>query len=288
MKLKEMDTLRIIDSHQHFWKKELFADRTLPPEMSILGNDYEPKDLQPLLEKVGVQGTVLVQTHSSLSNTYQFLEYAETIDWIVAVVGWVDLTDPKVDEVLDVLQAHPKFKGVRHQWEDEADPAWILRDDVVRGLREVAKRGLRYDVLVKPPNWAYITQLAKIIPDLPLVIDHIGKPLIGARQFDNWAAVMTGAAEFPQMMCKISGMITEADWGNWKPADLKPYVHKVIEVFGVDRVMWGSDWPVCLLAGSYARVFDALQECLVDLTRAEKAMIMGENAKTFYGIANLS
>jgi len=277
--------MRVIDAHQHFWKKELFATHVLPPEMGILAHDYGPTDLKPLLDGAGVQQTVLVQTHSSLRNSYEFLEYAAANDWIGGVVGWVDLTDPKLGKVLDALREHPKFVGVRHQWEDEADPAWLMRADVLRGLQEVAKHGLRYDLLAKPPNWEYIPQVAKAVPDLPLVIDHIGKPRIRDWQFEDWAAAMTLAAGFPQMMCKLSGMITEADWHSWRPADLKPYVEKVIELFGVERVMYGSDWPVCLLAGSYERVFDTLQECLTSLTEVEKAMVLGENARRFYGMA---
>jgi len=277
--------MKITDAHQHFWKKELFATRKIPPEMGILVNDYQPEGLKPLMDEVGVHQTVLVQTHSSLRNTYEFLEIAEANDWIGGVVGWVDLADPRVGEVLDALQEHPKFKGIRHQWEDEPDPAWIMRDDVLRGLQELARRGIPYDLLAKPPNWEYIPKVAEAVPDLPLVIDHIAKPQIRVRQFDDWVLAMTKAVDFPQMFCKLSGMITEADWHNWKLADLKPYVDTVIELFGVDRVMYGSDWPVCLLAGSYAQVFDALQECLANLSEGEKAMILGENARRFYRIA---
>ena len=277
--------MRIVDSHQHFWVKDLFADR-LPPEMSILLDDFKPEDLKPLLDEVGVQQTILVQTHSALENSHEFLEIAEANDWVSGVVGWVDLTDPAVGDTLDGLQAHPKFKGVRHQWEDEQDPAWIMRPEVLRGLRAVAKRGLRYDLLAKPPNWGYIPQVAEAVPDLSLVIDHIAKPRIHERQFDDWAVAMARAAEFPQMMCKVSGMVTEADWHNWTPGDLRPYVEKVIELFGVERVMYGSDWPVCLLAGSYAQVFEALQECLSGLSESERAKVLGENARRFYEITD--
>lgn len=277
--------MRIVDSHQHFWKKDLFADQ-LPSEMSVLLDDFKPEDLKPLLDEVGVQQTILVQTHSALENSHDFLEIAEANDWVSGVVGWVDLTDPAVGDTLHGLQAHPKFKGVRHQWEDEQDPAWIMRPDVLRGLREVAKRGLRYDLLAKPPNWEYIPQVAEAIPDLSLVIDHIAKPRIYERQFDDWAVAMARAAEFPQMMCKVSGMVTEADWHNWTPGDLRPYVEKVIELFGVERVMYGSDWPVCLLAGPYAQVFKALQECLSGLSESERDKVLGENARRFYGITD--
>lgn len=275
--------MKIVDAHQHFWREGLFAGR-FPPEMDALLRAYTPEDLKPRLDELGIEQTVLVQTHSALENTYEFLHIAEAHDWVAGVVGWVDLTDPRVGETLDLLTAYPKFKGVRHQWEDEADPAWIMRREVLRGLREVAKRGLRYDLLAKPPNWDYIPRVAEAVPDLPLVIDHIAKPRIRERQFDDWVAMMARAAEFPQMMCKLSGMVTEADWHRWTAVDLAPYVDKAIELFGVDRVMYGSDWPVCLLAGSYAEVFHALQECLSGLRQADRAGIMGENAVRFYGL----
>jgi L-fuconolactonase len=266
--------LDIIDAHQHFWTKKVAAQRERPPEVQkVLVRDYQPFDLKPLMVEAGVQQTVLVQNYSALENSYELLEYADIHDWIGAVVGWVDLADPAAGDVLDKLIEHPKFKGVRHQWENEPEPAWILSDDVLHGLRELAKRGPRYDLLSKPHNWMYIPQVAHVVPDPPLVIDHIAKPRIRDNQFDEWAVVMTQVAKFPQIMCKLSGMVTE------------PYVDKAIEVFGVDRVMFGSDWPVCLLAASYDEVLGALKECLIGLREDEISKILAENARSFYGIA---
>lgn len=276
--------MRIVDAHQHFWQPRVSDILGMPPETDLLRRDYGPEDLKPLIDQVGVQQTVLMQSYSSMENTRDFLRIAEAHPWVAAVVGWVDLTDPGVGEQLDELRIHPKFKGVRHQWQDEPDPAWILRDDVLRGLRELEARGIPFDLLPKEPNWQYIPRAAEAVPELPMVIDHIGKPRIAAGQFDDWAAAMTRAARFPQIKCKLSGMVTEADWGRWKPADLKPYVEKTLELFGVDRVMYGSDWPVCLLASSYSRVLDALQECLSGLGESERGMVLGENARRFYGI----
>lgn len=276
--------MKLIDAHQHFWQRELMARLALPPAMSILVRDYGPEDLKPLLSRAGVQQTVLVQTHSSFRNTTEFLSLAEQHDWIAAVVGWVDLADPQAGQTLDSLKGFPKFKGARHQWEDESDPAWILRPAVLCGLGELAKRGYTYDLLAKPHNWPYITKVADELPDLPLVIDHIAKPNIAKKQFNDWAAVMTDAARYPQMTCKLSGMVNEANWKTWKAADLKPYVDKVLEVFGPDRVMFGSDWPVCLLAGSYPQVFEALQEAIRDYDESVRDRILGENAAKFYRI----
>ena len=275
--------MRVTDAHQHFWKRDLMVGR-VPQSMETLIADFQPEDLRPQLDELGVEQTVLVQTHSSLKNNDEFLTIAENHDWVGAVVGWVDLTDPDVGRTLEALATNPKFRGVRHQWEDEQDPAWIMRPDVLRGLREVAKCGLRYDLLAKPPNWPYLAQVAEAVPNLPLVIDHIAKPSIKTRQFDDWVEAMTQAAQVPHMMCKVSGMVTEADWDNWQPSDLKPYVTHAIEIFGIDRVMWGSDWPVCLLAGSYAQVFGALKYSITDLSEPDQAKILGENARRFYGI----
>ena len=279
----------ITDAHQHFWTKEviaaLFEKLGVPLEsVQTIVRDFEPKDLKPWLDKLGVSQTVVVQVNATLENTRYFLDLADRHSWIGGVVGWVDLADPAIRETLDQIK-HPKLVGFRHQWHDEADPAWNVRPDVLRGLKELARRGLRYDLLVKPREWKYILQVAEAVPDLPLVIDHIAKPNIAARQFDDWVAAMKVAASIPRMHIKLSGLVTEADPANWKPSDLKPYVEKVVELFGAGRVMFGSDWPVCLLAArSYEEVFTALQTCLAGLSEAEKALVLGENARRFYGL----
>lgn len=220
----------------------------------------------------------------ALSSSHEALALARDNPWIAGVVGWVDLADPAVGAALDELRSYPVFKGVRHLWELETDPGWIMRPKVLRGLRAVAERGLTFDLLVQQPQWPYIAQVAAALPELRLVIDHIGKPRIARGQFGDWVDMMTQAASFPQMHVKLSGMITEADWQHWRPADLRPYVLKTIELFGVERVMFGSDWPVCLVAGSYSQVLDALRECLRELSEVEQSLVLGTNARTFYGI----
>ncbi len=276
--------MKIIDAHQHFWKKELFTNLKLPPGMEILVNDYAPEDLKPLLDQIGVSQTVLVQTNSSLQNTRDFIEIANRHPWVGAVVGWVDLADPEIGITLDSLQKYPKLKGLRHQWEDESDPAWLIRPDILRGLEQVAKHGFSYDLLAKPHNWKYIPTVARAVPDLPLVIDHIAKPNIRLGQFKEWDETMALAAQYPQIMLKLSGMISEADWHNWKPKDLQPYIDRGIELFGPDRVMFGSDWPVCLLACSYSQVFEAVQECVANYSETGREKLFYENARKFYRI----
>lgn len=279
----------ITDSHQHFWTRDviagLFESLQVPLEdVKVIVRDFEPDDLKPWLDKLGISQTVVVQVNSTLENTHYFLDLADKYDWIGGVVGWIDLTDPAIGETLDQIQ-HPKLVGFRHQWHDEPDAAWNVLPEVLRGLRELAKRGLRYDLLVMPREWEYIPQVAEAVPELPLVIDHIAKPKIVEDQFDDWVEAMKVAASIPRMHIKLSGMVTEADWNAWKPSDLRPYIDKAIELFGVERVMYGSDWPVCLLAAaSYEQVFEALNKNLASLNEQEKAMVLGETARRFYGI----
>jgi L-fuconolactonase len=245
---------------------------------------FLPEDLRPLLQETGVVQSVLVQAQASLDETYWFLRLAEANYFIAGVVGWVDITAPDLAEVLDKLMQHPKFKGVRHQVEDEPDEAWLNRPDVLRGFKELARRNLPYDLLIKPKHLRYIPAIAEQIPELRMVVDHIAKPAIVLNDFDNWARDFAVAARIPNVWCKLSGMITEADWRQWKPSDLKPYIDYLIEHFGFDRLMFGSDWPVCLLAGTYKQVFEALDENLSGINDSQKAKIFGGNAQHFYNL----
>ena len=276
---------KIIDAHQHFLNPDRFQYPWMSPERRPLKRTFLPEDLMPILKRLEIDTTIAVQAIGNSDETDWLLELTADHEFIDGVVGWVDLTDPGLSDVLHSLKQHKKFKGVRHIWEDEPDPAWIMRNDILKGLREVAKHGIPYDLLVKPVNWEYIPKIAQAVPDLRLVIDHMAKPSIRDKQFDDWAIMMAKAAEFPQMHCKVSGLITEAVWKKWKPSDLKPYVEKVIEIFGVNRLIFGSDWPVCLLAGTYEQMFHALQECLEHLDQREKSLILGRNAANFYSIS---
>ncbi len=275
----------VVDSHQHFWDVARFEYPWMGPEVAPIAKTFLPPDLAPTLAGLGIDKTVLVQARSALEDTTWFLELATEYDFIAGVVGWVDLLDPNLPRVLDHLLGHPKFKGVRHQVHDEPDEAWIVRDDVLRGLRELAKRDIPYDLLLRPPHLKYVPRVVDRLPNLPLVIDHIAKPEIAHGKIDEWARDMERVAVIPHIYCKVSGMITEADWGAWAPTDLRPYGEVVVEQLGYDRLMFGSDWPVCLLAGTYRQVWDAAHTTVGPLSDEAHAKVFGGNAATFYKLA---
>ena len=288
--MSESSALRAvrIDAHQHFWPQptpELFPWMT--DELAALRRPFGPEDLRPLLQARQIDWSVLVQTRSSLEETREFLAIADQIDFVAGVVGWVDLTAPNVGEVLAELQASPTGRwlvGIRHQVHDEDDREWLLRTDVQHGLRAVQAAGLAYDLLLKPRELPAALKTARAFPDLRLVIDHIAKPEIGRGLREPWASGMAPFAELPHVSCKLSGMVTEADWQTWTPADLQPYIEQVVGWFGTDRLLYGSDWPVSTLAAPYERVHDALVEVLTRLgvSEAAQASIFGENARAFY------
>jgi len=272
----------VIDAHQHFWDPGHLTYPWMHGEaVAPLCRPFLPRDLDPILRDVGVDRTVVVQAQSSLDETRWLLDLADANAFIAGVVGWVDLTSSDLSGVLDDLEKHPKFKGVRHQAEDEPD-GWLIRPDVLEGLRELARRGIPYDLLVKPGHLSSVLVIADRIPDLRMVVDHIAKPHIASKRLEPWATDLAQLAGIPAVSCKLSGMITEADWKDWTPGDLKPYVDHVVEHFGFDRIMFGSDWPVCVLAGTYARVVDALNECLGRISPSDRAKVFGGNARAFY------
>ncbi len=273
-----------IDAHHHFWQLDRFRYPWMTPDLEPLLRDYGPADLQPLLAAHHVDRSVLVQTISSLDETRWFLQLSERHEFIAGVVGWVDLTDPALDQMLDELAPHPKFVGVRHQVHDEPDDRWLLRDDVLRGLAQLAARSIPYDLLLRPRHIPAAIEVALALPELSLVVDHIAKPAIAHRGWDDWAKPFAKLAKHPNVTCKLSGMITEADWQQWQPGDLRPYVDHALSCFGAERLMFGSDWPVCLLAGGYGRVVAALEENLAGLSDAERADVFGGTAVRVYGL----
>ncbi len=278
-----MTQIPVVDSHHHFWEIERF-DYSWMPEGSPLATDYGPDDLAPLVQEAGVDYTVIVQAVSSPDEALWLLEFAEQHEFIAGVVGWVDLTDLDVPYTLDELQRSKYFKGVRHIWEGENDPGWIVNSGAINGLKELVRRRLTFDFLAKPPNLPFIPQVMDQVPDLKAVVDHIAKPLIADHTVEPWLSDLRKVASINGIHCKVSGMITEADQQNWTIDDLRPYVHHVLGMFGPDRLMFGTDWPVCTLAGEYKTVADTTREILKSLSPADKAGVFGGNANRFYGL----
>lgn len=278
----------VVDAHHHFWTPSRYDYYWMAgAELDPIRRPFTPADLQPLLTAAGVDYTVLVQTVPSVQETQEFMQMAAETPFVAGVVGWVDLTAEDVAETLAALKAQPNGKwlvGIRHMVHDETDPEWLLRADVQRGLAAVRDAGLAYDFLVRPRELPVALATAHALPDNRFAIDHIAKPLIASGKIKEWRALMEPFRNLPHVSCKLSGMITEADWNAWTPDDLRPYVETALDIFGVDRVMYGSDWPVCLLAGSYGAVKEALETALPPLSSGEKAQVFGGNAIGFYGL----
>jgi len=277
----------IIDAHQHFWDPAGPGDfQWLEGAFAAINRRFMSADLRPSLDARGVKGTVLVQTMNDEDETRAFLDIAETTDFVAGVVGWVDLASPDVGDRLSRLRAGPGGRylvGIRHLIHHETDPNWLAGSRVVPGLAAVEEAGLVYDFVPNLPQLHGCIEVAERFPNLRFVLDHISKPDIRGGGFDEWARPMRAfAKERDHVWCKLSGMVTEADWSQWSVSDLKPYVHEALDIFGVERCMFGSDWPVCLVAANYERVFDALQECLQGLGTDEKRRIFGGNAVEAY------
>lgn len=275
----------IIDAHQHFWELGRFDTRWLEvPEHRPIRRNFLPGDLKPLLDAAGVGQTVFVQTQHDLEENRWALGLAERHPWIAGVVGWVDLASDACEEQLLEFRRHVKFVGVRHITQGEPDVDFIVRPEVFRGLKVLEKHGVPFDLLFYVQHLHHAQTLARELPELKLVIDHLSKPHIKAGRLDNWESNLRQAAKYPNVYCKLSGMVTEADWGRWTPADLRPYVQTALEAFGPDRLMYGSDWPVSTLAGDYQRVLDALREALGSISDDEQAQIFHRTAREFYGL----
>jgi L-fuconolactonase len=273
-----------IDAHQHFWQfSQPFDYEWLKsPSHKAICRDYLPDDLKPHLDRCGISKSIFVQTQHNLAENRWALSLADHYDFLAGVVGWIDLASPACEAQLLEFKEHPKFVGVRHIVQDEPDPDFIIRPEVVRGLKVLEKHGVPFDLLFFVQHLKHAATLGKILPDLPMVIDHLAKPKIKEHSIDDWLPHLQAAAKCPNIFCKLSGMVTEADWDRWRPEDLKPYIQHVVDLFGPQRCLFGSDWPVCELAGSYEQVYASLVENISDLTPAERAGIMGENARRFY------
>jgi len=271
-----------IDAHQHFWDIHRFQYPWMPPGESPLRRNYVPQDLEPILKRNRFEGSVVVQANTIIEETLWLLELASEHEFVRGIVGWVDLTDPRVGATLDKFQRHAKFKGVRHLVHDEPDVNWLLRADVIAGLRELARREVPYDLLLRPQHLKIVPGVAEKVPGLRMVVDHIAKPPIATGRMDDWAEDMATVAKIPNVYCKLSGMITEADHRDWKAEHLRPYVAHVLKLFGPERLMFGSDWPVCTLAGSWKEVLAAFTQAIGPQPIDVREKLLGGTAEKFY------
>ena len=276
--------MSVVDSHQHFWDLSKFDYPWMGDGDSVLKQNHLPEMLKPQMDEAGVDRTVIIQAVSSIDEAFWLLDLADVNEWIAGVVAWVDLQSPTVGDDLDALQKREKFCGIRHIWHDEPNDDWILGPAVLEGLRELARRDIAYDLLVRPQHLKYVPPLLEAIPDLRTVVDHIAKPNIAERLMEPWATELAIIASNPSVYCKFSGMVTEANHDNWTVGDLVPYADRIVEMFGYDRMMFGSDWPVSRLASQYPRTFRSYVEALGDLPIDDFAKVFGGNAERFYGL----
>lgn len=280
-----MPAASVIDAHQHFWDPRRAGYPWMTGAKAGLRRPFGPDDLRPALRTCGVESTILVQTRSSYEESKEFLALAAASGFVAGVVAWVDLTDPAAGERIAELRQHPGgdcLAGIRHQVEDEPDPDWLRRPDVQRGLRAVGDAGLVYDLLVTSRELPAALAVARLNPGVRFVIDHIAQPPIEAGEIEPWATLMAPFAELENVCCKLSGMVTMADHRHWTPADLSPYAERVLEWFGPGRLLFGSDWPVCLLAADYPGVLRAAEQVLARISPNERAQIFRGTAAGLY------
>jgi L-fuconolactonase len=272
-----------IDSHQHFWKADRGDYHWMSPAVPVLCRDYLPEDLQPLLARNKIDKTILVQAAQTKAETDFLLYLAQPHDFIAGVIGWLDMDSPNFARELELYTKKTKFLGLRPMLQDIPQDDWILRPQVINSLKLIAERDIPFEFLTYTRHLPHVLNALKAVPHLRAVIDHLSKPEIKNQKLEPWASLMAEVAKHPNVYCKLSGMITEANHETWTIEDLRPFVERVLGSFGADRVMYGSDWPVCLLAGSYNRVIGALQAILKPhLNERQEAAVFGDNARRFY------
>ncbi|RNI31068.1 amidohydrolase family protein [Rufibacter latericius] len=268
-----------IDAHQHIWQYDPARDTWITEDMAAIRRDFLPPDLQPILEKNGFTGCVLVQAKED--NDF-LLEIAAAHDFVKGVVGWVEFQDEQVGEQLAYLKQYKKLKGFRYILQSAQDRALMLQPAFKRGIAQLRDYSYTFDILIFPDQLGYTKEFVSAFPDQPFVIDHLAKPTIKDGKWEEWAKQIKAFAGHENVSCKISGMVTEADWRNWKKADFRPYLDAVVETFGPKRIMFGSDWPVCLVAGAYEEVLGIVEDYFSGFSPDEQALFFGGNATRFY------
>jgi L-fuconolactonase len=270
-----------LDAHQHFWSYDAAQYPWIPPG-SPLHRSWLPDDLAALQQPLGFDGSIAVQARQVVEESDWLLGLADKHANVKGVVGWVDLRSDRVEADLERLARHPKFVGVRHVVQEEPDDAFMLGQDFQRGISKLAAYGLTYDILIYPKQLAAALRLAENFPEQPFVLDHIAKPFIKAGRIEPWATQLRQLAKLPNVHCKVSGMLTEADHQAWRAEQFRPYLDTVFEAFGPARLMYGSDWPVCLFAGSYEQAYRLVDDYARGLTDQQRVGLFGGNAAAFY------
>jgi L-fucono-1,5-lactonase len=275
----------IIDAHHHLWDPARSDYPWLTDELAAVRRRFGPEDLAPLIQSAGIDRTILVQTLSSRAETTELLATAAKHDFIAGVVGWVDLADPGVAEAIAEQRADvggSRLVGIRHQVQDEPDRAWLLRPEVSRGIGAVGAAGLTYDLLVRPRELPAALTTVRAHPSVGFVVDHLAKPPIRTGRLEPWLSLIRPFGELDNVAAKLSGLVTEANWRGWRVDDLRPFVDGALQTFGPDRLLFGSDWPLCLLAASYQEVFEAVQSATEGLSPTERDQVFGETARRVY------
>ncbi|PJJ75670.1 L-fuconolactonase [Thermoflavifilum aggregans] len=271
----------VIDAHQHFWIYDPVKDAWITDKMSVLKRNYMPDDLLPELKQAGVDGTVVVQAGTSEQENSFLIQLAHEHAFIQGVVGWIDLCSDQIEEQLKTYQQIPLLKGFRHIVQSEPDD-YLLRKEVQQGIATIGRHGFTYDILIYPRQLPAALQLVESLPKQPLVVDHLAKPLIRNKQMEPWASQIQTLAQAPHVYCKLSGWATEADWQHWTPEDVYPYFDVIFDAFGAERIMFGSDWPVCLLAAGYSGIEQTVTQYLLRYFPDAMPAVMGLNAIRFY------
>ena len=271
-----------VDAHQHFWKYNPAEYEWIDDSMVAIRRDFLPEDLEPQLERNEFQGSIAVQARQTLEETRWLLELANRSSKILGVVGWVDLCSPDVCSQLSEFTRNPKLVGIRHIVQSEPDNRFLLRPDFLRGITTLEEFDLAYDILIYTKHLPVAAEFVERFAKQRFVLDHLAKPAIKLREIESWAAGVRRLAAFPNVFCKLSGLVTEADWQRWKPEDITPYLDIAFATFGASRLMIGSDWPVCLVAGSYSRTLDVVKNYLQFYPAETRDAVLGENARRFW------
>ncbi len=271
-----------IDSHQHFWNYSPQRHAWMSDEMTVLKRDFLPSELFPLLKQSSLEGCVAVQASQTKEENTFLLALADQYDFIKGVVGWVDLQSNQVEERLSYYKKIKKMKGFRHIIHDEPDSDFMLRSDFMRGIGLLNQFGFTYDILIYPNHLSNALELVRRFPDQPFVIDHMAKPIIRESKIAEWKKELEALAACKNVSCKISGMVTEAKWSGWRKEDFTPYLDAVVEMFGIDRLLYGSDWPVCNLSATYEGVYGITASYFSKFSQSEREKVFGGNATRFY------